>query len=177
MTNTAFFGSNKSPNDNATQVNETFYVLSMGVLGDMKLESKSQTRGKNDIFMTKIEDWMYPFVNLIVFAHSPFGEFIYDAVEVKIEPKVVCNMTVDLLPKKTNLKMAHEFQPGENFQLKLTIKGVSDEKSSLHLLSVDERVRYFGHDNDVTREKLRRLVYQNVPKGLKNVAGEVDMMS
>lgn len=152
---------------------EIFYVFLISEQGEMKLERKARSP-KTIYFKTKIEEWMVPSVNMIVIAHSFFGEFIFDAIKIKVEPKVVSEMKIDILPEKKKSQKLHEFQPGQKLQLKLAATGIDGTVSSLHILSVDERVRYFGNDNDITKEKLRKLVDLNSVKKFACVTDRYD---
>lgn len=69
------------------------------------------------------------------------------------------------------------YAPGEdisiNFSLDETLKHI--DRSSLHILSVDERVRYFGNENDITLEKFTEESKQFYDTKVdSNVDGRID---
>lgn len=151
---------------------ELFYVVFIGEHGEMKLERKTRKRYKTDTFSTKMEDWMVPSVNMIVFTHSQFGEFIFDATKVNIDAKASNKMSIKILPEE---RKSFEFLPGSSIEMKLIVDEKNDEKSSLHLLSVDERVRYFGNHNDITNAKFQAEVHQHFEKrNFSEVRGKYD---
>lgn len=148
---------------------EIFYVLFIGEQGEMKVEMKQRKPKSNITYKTKIESWMIPSVNMIVFTHSVYGEFIFDATKVKINSPPNNKMTIRVLP---DLK---KFRPGEDIEMKFRVDTKNTNDSTLHLLSVDERVRYFGNDNDITKDKLRKIVAKYYhQKDLPHVTGYND---
>lgn len=135
----------------------------------MKVEMKQRKPKSKIVYKTKIESWMIPSVNMIVFTHSVYGEFIFDATKVKINLPPNNKMTIRISPD------SKKFRPGEDFEMKFRVDTKNTNDSSLHLLSVDERVRYFGNDNDITKDKLHKIVakyYQQ--KDLPHVTGYND---
>lgn len=141
---------------------DIFYVFFIGENGKMKLERKTKSK-KTKVLESeaKIEDWMVPSVNIIVIAHSIFGEFIFDATKVHVIPMNNNAMKTTILPER---RKSFEFRPGHEIEIKLSVDEKNDETSTLHLLSVDERVRYFGDHNDITTEKLDKLLAQYYEK-------------
>lgn len=143
----------------------------------MKVEKKVQTsrtisKSKTQDHITKIDKWMVPSVNMILIAHSQFGEFIYDATKLKIKTVPTNTMNIRILPES---RKKHDFNPGETIEIKFTVDKSNDNFSSLHLLSIDERVRYFGNDNDITKNKLVRLIEQFYSKRqMTDVKGRKD---
>lgn len=136
-----------------------FYVVFIGNNGEMKLERKTKNTNskKNPQFKTDIEDWMVPSVNMILIAHSVFGEFIFDAIKVPIEPLKNNFMKMTFLPET---RKSQEFRPGEELEIKIMVDSKNNETSSLHLLSVDQRVEYFGNHNDISKEKVEKILEQ-----------------
>lgn len=135
----------------------------------MKVERKQRKPKSNIVYKTKIESWMIPSVNMIVFTHSVYGEFIFDATKVKVNSSPNNQMVIRISPD------SKKFRPGEDFEIKFRVDTKNTDDSSLHLLSVDEQVRYFGNDNDITKDKLRKIVakyYQQ--KNLSHVTGYND---
>lgn len=128
-----------------------FYVIFIGQHGEMKIEMKM----REEKHQTKIEDWMIPTVSIVVFTHvTSSDEFIVDVNKVKVESAQVNELSIDLNSKNS-------FEPGNDLEMKLSVSKNNDESSSLHLLSVEERVRYFGNDNDITKDKLLKMTSQH----------------
>lgn len=122
----------------------------------MKIEMKTRKSSRGtEVFKTKIESWMIPSVNMIVIAHSVFGEFIYDAIKVPIKYDGYNQMIIKIQPEN---QKDFVYRPGQNLNINYLVKNNNDNDSSLHLLSVDERVRYFGNHNDITLENVRNVI-------------------
>lgn len=128
----------------------------------MKFEKQDRAlvKGQGKLYATTIEKWMFPSVNVILIAFSRFGEFIYDAQKISIQAPSN-SMEIKILPEQKN---SYKFRPGEPISFQLKVLNKNDEKSSLHLLSVDERVRYFGRQNDISMDKFQEVVAQYYAK-------------
>lgn len=162
--NNAFYSDNMMGQSNtrfSRQV-EVFYIFFVGSNGEMKLEKKSRKLKSNELFASEIESWMIPTVNMIVLAHSYYGEFIFDALKLKIDAKSKLWMTIDIESNK-NEKVV--FKPNDKIEVKLKVKNVHDLQSTcIHVLSVDERVKYIGVENDISKERLEKLIDKRCEK-------------
>lgn len=138
----------------------------------MKLENKtSSQKFINSEFQTEIESWMVPHVNIIVIAHSEADGFIYDATKATIHREPSIKIKIDILPQKSKFS---GFRPGQPMEIKLFLSETA-ENVSLHLLSVDERVRYLGNDNDITSAKFHKKLDEYYrKKELMEVSGKLD---
>lgn len=123
------------------------YVIFIGEHGEMKNEKKTLIPNQNNAYETKIEKWMISLVNMIVLTRALNGEFIFDATKVVIEPRIKNTMEIQILPEN---KTSNVFQPGQPFKIKLSVNENNDERSSIHLLSVDERFQFFSNDGDIS---------------------------
>lgn len=133
-----------------------FYVFFIGKHGEMKIEMKTRKSSRGtEVFQTKIESWMIPSVNMIAIAHSIFGEFIFDAIRVPIAHDGYNKMKITIQPEN---QKNFVYRPGQNLNIKYLVKNNNDNDSSLHLLSVDERVRYFGNHNDITAGNVHNVI-------------------
>lgn len=140
---------------------QTIYAIFIGESGQMKLEKITPKlkyhrflTARMTEYITKIDDWMIPSVNMIVFAYSMWGEFVFDAKKIKIT-NPTNRIAINLLSEKR-----FELQSGQTFKLKLEVGDKNDKSSSLHLLGVDESVRDFGNNNEITWNKLQNLIDQ-----------------
>lgn len=75
------------------EVTPRFYIFAIGEKGEMfadRIQRKVRENGRNKKvkepkYELKFLDWMSPSVNIIVMYYSLYGEFVYDAANVKIE--------------------------------------------------------------------------------------------
>lgn len=138
----------------------------------MKIEKKTVIPNQNNEYETKIEKWMISLVNMIVLTRALNGEFIFDATKVVIEPRIKNTMEIRILPEN---KTSNVFQPGQPFKIKLSVNENNDERSSIHLLSVDERFQFFSNDGDISniyiKDRTSKYDDKNDKKALPPVDG------